>query len=673
YANPGDVNIGVIMTLTRGVTNMSCTKVQISGSWGMEYPEAVAFAVDAVNQDPDLLQNITLGFYILDDCSARQMALAQALKFLPRSSQTCEAMSRDRLVNISKGRLSTRYNPEELLPSYDVTAVLAPMFSITAVPVSYLCTAAKMPIIGYLTTSDELSDKTLHPYFLRVISPDKYQTRAITRFIADRGWTYVSVLYTEGPYGERAFDNFKMSAALYNICIATANLIRELDESEIFVDEMLRHEARVVVFFADSKPFRHIVDSVKKFNASGHFIWIGSDALTSVSKITLNRMADSINGAFLFLFYTPVVPEFRKYLGEIDIFSTRNPWLKTAWEYLMSCSFTQGTCLAGSGGFKSDQFMLPPIMVMDAVLAIAHAIEKLISDFCPGVSGAQAVNCIKRDVLLEYISKVEFRGYTGDIKFDYNGDVNGKYVIYQVKYDILYTNATITWDHLTKKERVVPLRHGEVDNGQPESLCSRPCIVGEYKIQKQLKCCWECRKCRDNERIINQNTSCEECEIFTWPEPETGFTTCSPIPLAHPTFSDSVAILQTTISGIALILTCLVCSTYTYYRESRVIKAASRELSVLQLLAISAGYLTVVCFQTHPTPAMCGVLYFLFCLSFAGLYSPLFVKAVRIYRIFQSSSQNNKRLRFVSPQSQIVLSIILIFVQVRTNTLIYHY
>lgn len=61
--------------------------------------------------------------------------------------------------------------------SYDVIGVVGPVRSVDAIAASYLLSAVQMPVISFSATSDELSNKDLHPYFMRVVSPDEFQVK----------------------------------------------------------------------------------------------------------------------------------------------------------------------------------------------------------------------------------------------------------------------------------------------------------------------------------------------------------------------------------------------------------------------------------------------------------------------------------------------------------------
>ncbi|BFZ06211.1 hypothetical protein BsWGS_09250 [Bradybaena similaris] len=706
YAKPGDINIGSIMMLTTTTNEFGCSKTPYPNSWNIEYPEAVAFVVDKINKDDKILPNVTLGFYLVDDCSDQKYALSQAATFLPRVVASCQAEKCNGTLkpDISYA-LSSRFHSEPI-PQYEVMGILAPFLSISAAPVSLLLSIAKMPIVGYTTTSDELSDRQLHPYYLRVVTADKYQAIAMLKFISSFGWTYISIVYSAGTYGERAFDTLKTYAPRYNICIATTNRVANEDDTDPVALDLLHYpRARVVVLFADQKPVRSLFGSVARMNATGKFIWVCCDSVTTASIEVLREHRGNIIGAFLFMYNTVIVPEFYDYIRRQNVSESKNPWFKQAWETTAGCSFANNTCNTSDDITKKAKFgkMLGPSLAMDAVLTFAHGVHNLISDICPGATGASARTCVKRDLLLQYLTNVSFQGYTGPIKFNKRSDFRGSYIINQMTYSCIdkpesnntsgdctkdlvqktvayynssndflkSSNISISWSHLMAAERVVPPSERSFDSDVPESVCSRPCRSDEYKIQKELVCCWDCRRCRDNEKLRHEIGGCEECELFTWPDPDTDYTTCISITPSHPLPTDTLPVILIIVSIIAISGTCFVACCYVYYRESRVIKAASRELSFLQMGGVFAGYSTVICFQTTPTPSMCSVLYFMFCLSFAWLYSPLLVKTVRIYRIFQSGSKNNQRPSFISPRSQVLFSFAIIFSQVALCLVMY--
>ncbi|CAG0880571.1 unnamed protein product [Cyprideis torosa] len=53
----------------------------IKGERGIQRLEAMLYAIDEINRDPDLLPNVTLGCMILDTCSKDTYALEQSMEF----------------------------------------------------------------------------------------------------------------------------------------------------------------------------------------------------------------------------------------------------------------------------------------------------------------------------------------------------------------------------------------------------------------------------------------------------------------------------------------------------------------------------------------------------------------------------------------------------------------
>lgn len=684
YAKPGDINVGVFLMATQPESGSSCSQQIQKGSTALEFSESVAFAVEAINKRDDLLPNVTLGFYAVDDCALPAMSLAKSLLFLPTSDESC----------VKKTYENTTCTEQDAVV-YPVFGVVAPIYSVTAAPVSFLYSVAKTSIVGSSASSDEFSDKTIHPYFFRVIGPDKFQVEAMLHFISDNGWTYVSVVYIEGTYGERALDNIKSLVKRYQICLAIWSRVKSNEDTDVVAQYLLSHnKSRVVIAFMDEEPFARLVASVDKLNATGYFIWIASDSIANAAVETLYPVKDLLIGSFLFSFYAPLVPEFYAYIKQQNVLNSTNPWFKPNWESLNNCTFEVGTCdpVINTLSMSKLDFQTLVTFEMDAVLALAHAAHKLISGLCPNTTGSKARDCVKRELLYLYLLNLSFTGYSGHVQFDSNGDSVGRYVIYQVSndtvrkfsrnedlkaesqkvigkrevafYDKASGNLTyidfISWSHVKDLNGTSPSGSSHVSTNRPASVCSVPCVAGEYRIQKVPVCCWDCWACRDNQRIASQG--CEDCQDLTWPDPGTNYSTCSPIPLTHQEVSSVVSVLQIILAVIAIIVTFLITASYIYLRHSRVIKAASKELSHIQILAILIGYVTVICFQTYPTHHMCSVLYFMFSLSFSTIYSSLLIKVVRIYRIFKNRS--NKGPRFISPLTQVMMTLVLVLIQV---------
>uniref|UniRef100_F7F7Z9 Receptor ligand binding region domain-containing protein n=1 Tax=Ornithorhynchus anatinus TaxID=9258 RepID=F7F7Z9_ORNAN len=77
----GDITLGGLFPVhAKGPTGVPCGDIKKEN--GIHRLEAMLYALDQINSDPDLLPNITLGARILDTCSRDTYALEQSLTFV---------------------------------------------------------------------------------------------------------------------------------------------------------------------------------------------------------------------------------------------------------------------------------------------------------------------------------------------------------------------------------------------------------------------------------------------------------------------------------------------------------------------------------------------------------------------------------------------------------------
>ena len=61
----------------------------------------------------------------------------------------------------------------DVIEPYDVVAVIGSTQSSQSVAVSHVLGPAQVPLVSFFSTSDDLSNKRLFPYFLRTTPPDR--------------------------------------------------------------------------------------------------------------------------------------------------------------------------------------------------------------------------------------------------------------------------------------------------------------------------------------------------------------------------------------------------------------------------------------------------------------------------------------------------------------------
>ena len=87
FSQPGDLNLGVVLSLHTRAGDALCSN-RTRGLYVLQRLEAIAFAVEEINNRSDLLPNVKLGFIALDDCLSKAAARARGLHFIQSASNS---------------------------------------------------------------------------------------------------------------------------------------------------------------------------------------------------------------------------------------------------------------------------------------------------------------------------------------------------------------------------------------------------------------------------------------------------------------------------------------------------------------------------------------------------------------------------------------------------------
>ena len=159
---------------------------------GYQYMEGMMFAIDQVNANSKLLQNITLGAHIYDTCGSKTIAANSAKDFIKMT-----------LVKNTKSQLA---------------GVVGASSSEVSKTVANFLRVFEIPQISYDSTSISLSNKDIYSYFLRTVPPDSFQAQAMVDLCKEFGWNYVSTVNAHGAYGTKGIEEFWKAAESKGEC-----------------------------------------------------------------------------------------------------------------------------------------------------------------------------------------------------------------------------------------------------------------------------------------------------------------------------------------------------------------------------------------------------------------------------------------------------------------------
>ncbi|XP_023273754.1 metabotropic glutamate receptor 8-like isoform X2 [Seriola lalandi dorsalis] len=665
----GDIILGGLFPVhSRGDRGTPCG--ELKKEKGIHRLEAMMFAIDLINKDPELLPNITLGARILDTCSRDTYALEQSLTFV---QALIERDGSD--VRCANGDPPIFTKPDKIV------GVIGAAASSVSIMVANILRLFKIPQVSYASTAPELSDNTRYDFFSRVVPPDSYQAQAMMDIVTAMEWNYVSTLASEGNYGESGVEAFiQISRETGGVCIAQSLKIpREPRPGEF--DKIIRRlletsNARAIIMFANEDDIRRILDAAKRNNQTGHFLWVGSDSWGSKISpvIGQERVAE---GAITILPKRASVDAFDRYFRSRSLSNNRrNVWFAEFWEENFNCklgmhgkrpgSLKKCTGLEKVGRDSSYEQEGKVQFVMDAVYAMAHALHRMHRELCYGYPGLcpRMANNIDGKELLSHIRAVSFNGSAGTpVVFNENGDAPGRYDIFQYQITNRSTAEYRVIGSWTNKLhlKVEAMRWRTGDPSLPASVCSIPCRAGERKkVVKGVPCCWHCERCEGYHYQASEFT-CELCPYEM--RPDANRTGCVPIPIIKLEWHSPWAIVPVFISMLGIIATSFVIVTFVRYNDTPIVRASGREMSYVLLTGIFLCYAITFLMIATPDVGVCSFRRIFLGLGMCFSYAALLTKTNRIHRIFEQGKKSVTAPRFISPASQLVITFSLISVQ----------
>ena len=650
---------------------------------GPERIEAFLYALDLINSDPNLLPNITLGYDIRDTCVSENVALDESADFIFQGSEglvDCSSCS-----EIAAG--------SNVTSTLTVSAVIGATTSQVSIAVASLLRLFTVPQVSYSSSSPILSNRDRYSYFYRTIPPDDQQAQAMIDLVIRFGWTYVSAIHTNNAYGEPGIDRFRQLADAAGICIdldlGIDDQFTPNDYYNLASRVINESSPNVIVFFAS---FHRVIDFFEQFKIiqessekQRRFLWIASDSWAGSNFIS-DTYGKYIGSHLGFSPLSSVDPNYDDYFSRLTLSTNkRNPWFREYFEDYYDCTVNV-SCAKNVSTVDHPNYIRRPVeLVIDAVYSVSHALHNFLLDNCdlPVIYDHTSRTCKgqKRElnglVLRDYLQNVSFTSHSGNyIVYDSFGNIEGRYIIRNLQMKSTCKNCSAQyeivnvgdWDETRQTNlqlfQNVSIHFGvnETEN-QPlltlESQCQL-CEVGSIKQIVQSFCCGICIPCLGRNYTNTTASECSTCPQNMWGNnPLSGSNACKHIREAYLDPSDAWGIVLIIVAILGLITVVLVCIAMGIFWSTPIIKSSGREQMILLLTGTTLCFLLTIFFILKPSIPIClfqrvGTW---FCLSL--ILSALFVKLVRIARIFLRE-QTSGRPKFITPIYQIIFTFMLV-------------
>ncbi|XP_058408767.1 taste receptor type 1 member 1 isoform X2 [Diceros bicornis minor] len=589
--------------------------------------QAMRFATEEINNSTALLPNVTLGYQLYDVCSESANVYA-----------TLSILSMPGTHGIEIQGDPFHYSPTAV-------AMIGPDNTDHATTAAGLLSPFLVPLISYKASSVTLGVKRQYPSFLRTIPSDKYQVETMVLLLQRFGWVWISLVGSDGAYGQLAVQALETQATQQGICIAFKGIVPSSAQPG---DESMRNMTRdlaqakttVVVVFASRQLARVFFESVVLANLTGK-VWIASEdwaISTHLSSVPGIWGIGTVLGVAIQQKIVPGLKEFEEAYVRAD---------KGVW----------GSCPSGSGcssnqlcrecqAFTAQEMprlgafsMSSSYNVYQAVYAVAHGLHQLLG--C--ASGACSRGQVYPWQLLEQIRKVNFLLHEDTVTFDDNGDPLSGYDIIAWDWSgpewTFQVIGSSTWSPVWLDINKTKIQWHGKDNQVPTSVCSSDCLEGHARvIVGGHHCCFKCVPCEAG-TFLNKSDPhrCHPCGKEEWAPKRS--QTCFPRTVVFLTWHEPVSWVLLAANTLLLVVVVGTAGLFAWHLDTPVVRSAGGKLCFLMLSSLAGGSCGLYGFFGEPTLPMCLLRQALSSLGLAIFLSCLTIRSFQLVFIFKFSAK----------------------------------
>ncbi|XP_018428380.1 PREDICTED: extracellular calcium-sensing receptor-like [Nanorana parkeri] len=670
----GDILIGAVFVVHSGFVFQAPAfqerpkPVSCMGFYVRYYRDVLGlmFAVDEINNSPELLPNTTLGFSLLDSCMSELRAVGGLLSLL-----------------------SGLGNP---FPGYGchtssvMVGIIAERFSALSLPIAQILGALHYPQISHGATLSALSNKINFPSFFRTMPSNLVQNVALSQLIGQFGWTWVGMLVVDNDVGQRGAQVIQAGIERNGGCIAFLEKIHlsySATQIKRVVDVIKGSSITVIVLHSPEVHMKALLDAMFDNGETGK-VFISSASFGLTPGLFSKKAWKVLNGTIGLIPRTGTMPGFVKYLLNLHPNgSSLYPFIRLLWENTFNCHWHVGatdddrssvmqedvTCTGKEefGNQISQMFETNDLSFTYhtylAVYAYAHALHSLLG--CPIGSKSffnsrkcANINDAQPQKVLRYLKKTNFQTKSGEVmKFNSEGDLPASYDIMNVQ--ILNNSFKLVKvgkiDPEAKLEEKISLNISAILWNDhflqvPVSICSNSCLPGYRKapLQGRPICCYDCIPCSEGEMTNHTDAAeCTRCSSNQWSNGERD--KCIPKALEFLSYDEPLGIMLVIMSVMLSLLTVCILFTFIRYQDTPIIKATNRELSYILLVSLIFCFLCCLVFIGQPSNFSCLLRQTFFIVAFSISISSVLAKTIMVIFAFKATRLNSPLRKWLGP------------------------
>ncbi|XP_066485469.1 vomeronasal type-2 receptor 26-like [Tiliqua scincoides] len=686
YYQPGDLIIGGIVfqnmfQINPNTSYQSPPQPQLSRMFIQSYQGVLAleFAVKEINENQQLLPNITLGFNICDSYLEARGTYRATLQLIS---------PKDRFV-----------------PNYkcdNMSSLMAAIEELTSdISHQIIDVLGRYKILQLVFGSAAVSmDKNQVIPVYRGEPNGVHQYRGIIQLLLHFNWTWIGFITTDEInlqwFRKDMFPEFSRNGICFAILESFSSLAIDKEETALeFYNKIMNHKVNVLVFYGD---IRSMLCLIWVLNAgrkgTSHRqrgkVWI----LTTHMKLKYSASYNDwdiqdFHGTLSFAMHSHELLGFQDFLQSRNLSSSKEDgFIRDFWENAFQCTFSSSplghaerAACTGEERLESLPEHIFPMSITgqsytiyNAVYGVAHALRAMYlsnSNNRAKMEGERRFQNQHPWQLHHFFKMMSFNNSAGDqISFDQNGELVAGFDIMNwvtfpnqsfVKVKVGRVDLQALPDEAITINEDAIIWHSWFNQARPLSMCSDNCRPGYSKRNKEGEpfCCYDCIPCPAG-KVSDQK---DMADCFTCPSdqyPNKDQTSCILKVVIFLSYKEPLGISIAICALSFALVTALVLLLFVKHHDSPIVKVNNPSLTYTLLISLLLCFLCALLHIGRPEKVTCIFRKLAFGIIFTIPMSAVLAKTVTVVLAFTATQPGSTLKSWVGKRlanSIILLSI----------------
>ncbi|XP_077774311.1 vomeronasal type-2 receptor 26-like [Podarcis muralis] len=631
---------------------------------------SLVFAVKVINENPQILPNISLGFHIYDSYENARITHQNTLNLLSATEKI-----------ISNFRCDSQKN---------LIAVIGGLKPDTSVHMATILGIYKMPQISSCVLAPAMNIQLQFPSFYRMVPNEVHQYKGIVHLLQYFQWIWVGIVASDNDNGERFMQTLIPMLSKHGICTAfkektpsVSNALENFSSLELIraKSSVIVTHVKVLVACADTQTMTSLLWMTYYFSLledvtqmSMGKVWILTAEWDFSFETRLRGMDMQLfNGALSFAIHSNEVMGFTKFLQNLHPNSAKGDgFIRNFWQQAFNCLLSDSnepmdntdTCTGQEkleslpGALFEMSMTSHSYSIYNAVQTIAHSLHTI---FRPK-NGVERNRFNHQNLqpwqLHPFLKNISFNNSAGDfVSFDENGELAGGFDIINwvtfpnhsfLRVTVGRINPqAVQGQEFTMNEEAITW-HNIFNQVLPLAVCNDHCHPGYSRKKKEGLpfCCYDCALCPDG-MISNQNDMnyCFKCQETQFPNKNRD--QCISKILHFLSFSEPLGICLAVLALSFSLITALVLGVFTKHWDTPIVKANNRDLTCSLLISLFLCFLCSLLFIAKPHIVTCCLRQTTFGILFSFAVSCVLAKTITVVLAFMATKPGSRMRKWV--------------------------